>query len=293
MLGQPPLRRHLDFVKNHVVGGDRMSPKALTDAWRRANDYYHELETSEAGLADAAECLALTAVQRKMTDRVRADPRFRGTFDTMPTKFAMVELDKLVLFQTRVDEEHVASLAAGLRPTASFSSLMNFCFPHAVSDAAIDMQRMGQRRYVFSSPSSDFRFQSPLLLKREQFVDVPSAGSIMAIAGLPVGFGPNMFSVIRSGSRMLLHNGYHRACALRAAGITHAPCIVQTVTRQDELEVVAKAEVAEKTDFYFRTTRPPLLKDFFDPKIRTIYEVRRMKHVIEVNFEVREFTLPG
>jgi hypothetical protein len=145
---------------------------------------------------------------------------------------------------------------------------------------------------VFSSESTDFRFQNPMLLRPSQLSNVETSGPILGIAGVAVGFGSNLFSVIRSGSRMLLHNGYHRACAMRAAGITHAPCIVQTVTRQDEFDVVAKAEVAERTEFYFRTQRPPMLKDFFDPKIRRVFLVRRTKRVIEVNFDVREFTIP-
>lgn len=292
LLGQPPLSKYLDFVKNLVAEGRHLHPKDLADNWRRANDHYELLEQKEANLADAAECIPLTPAQQKLTKKVRADARFRRTFDTMPTDICMVELDKLVIYQTRVDEEHIKSLVKRLKPKPTFSGLLDFCFPLEVSKAPVDIERVGPRRYVFSSPSTDFRFQNTMLLTPEQLRNIETTGPIVGIAGLPVGFGSNLFSAIRSGTRMLLHNGYHRACALRAAGITHAPCIVQTVTRQDEFDVVAKAEVAEKTEFYFRSVRPPMLKDFFDPKIRHVYTVNRMKRVIEVNFDVREFTLP-
>ena len=51
LLGQPPLSRFLEFAEEEVVGGivDRA---ALVDEWRAANDYYQELERSEAGIAD-------------------------------------------------------------------------------------------------------------------------------------------------------------------------------------------------------------------------------------------------
>ena len=49
LLGQPPLRDYLDFVRDSVVGGDAMDPRALCDEWRVANDRYYELERSEAG----------------------------------------------------------------------------------------------------------------------------------------------------------------------------------------------------------------------------------------------------
>ena len=90
---------------------------------------------------------------------------------------------------------------------------------------------------------------------------------------------------------MVLHNGYHRAVALRAAGFTHAPCVIQTVTRRDELEVSAAQPVIDDPAFYFRA-KPPLLKDFFDPRIRTVLPVRRMEKMIEVRFEIKDYNVP-
>ena len=52
MLGQPPLQDYLDFVRHKVVNGAMLSPKKLVDEWRIANDYYYDLEESEAGIAD-------------------------------------------------------------------------------------------------------------------------------------------------------------------------------------------------------------------------------------------------
>jgi hypothetical protein len=43
--------------------------------------------------------------------------------------------------------------------------------------------------------------------------------------------------------------------------------------------------------FYFGSKRPPLLKDFFDPKIRKVLPVRRIRRVVEVQYEVREFEI--
>jgi hypothetical protein len=103
-----------------------------------------------------------------------------------------------------------------------------------------------------------------------------------------VGFGSNFVNAIQSDDRLLLHNGHHRVCALRALGITHAPCIVQTVTRLDELRLVASRSVQDDPGFYFRSKRPPLLKDFFDPRIRKIVPVRSMANVVEVSIEVTE-----
>jgi hypothetical protein len=89
---------------------------------------------------------------------------------------------------------------------------------------------------------------------------------------------------------MVLHNGYHRAYALRALGITHAPAIVETVTRKDELRIVANSSVAEDPEFYFRAARPPLLRDFFNPKLGKRLSVRPMETAVEVEFKMRTWT---
>jgi hypothetical protein len=90
---------------------------------------------------------------------------------------------------------------------------------------------------------------------------------------------------------MVLHNGYHRAYALKAMGITHAPCVIRTVTSRDELDLCANSKVAKSPGYYFNAPRPPLLKDFFDPRIRKILPVKKITRRIEVSFEVKEFWL--
>jgi hypothetical protein len=147
---------------------------------------------------------------------------------------------------------------------------------------------------VFCSESTDFCFQESVLLHPDQITGYENFGPLAGVAGVAVGFGSNFLNVIHDddSGRLLLHNGYHRACALRAMGITHAPCIIQTVTRRDELDISADSNVAKSPGYYFNAPRPPLLKDYFDPKIRKVLPVKRMIRMIEVNLDVKEFWLP-
>jgi hypothetical protein len=85
ILGQPSLQQHLDFVRDIVVGGDAVDPRVVCDEWRRVNDIYHELEQSEAGIADEAECRDLDPALEPVAEALRADPHFRRTFDILPT----------------------------------------------------------------------------------------------------------------------------------------------------------------------------------------------------------------
>jgi len=289
LLGQPPLEDHLAFVYDSVVDGATIDRAELVDDWRRANDYYHELEESEAGIADEVEVRKLDRALRTLAEEVTTDPRYRYTFDTFPTRFGMVELDRLVVFQTHITRQFSDTLQSRLGPKPDQETLFHFCLPPEVPDAAVQIRQVGSGRYVFSSESTDFRAHPPALLRPDQVHDHNTFGPISGMVGLGVGFGSNFLTAISVDDRVLLHNGYHRAHALRALGITHAPCIIQTVTRRDELEVAAKRVVADDPRFYFGTPRPPLLKDFFDPKIRHEFKVHKTLKMIEVTFDVRDF----
>ena len=56
--------------------------------------------------------------------------------------------------------------------------------------------------------------------------------------GLVVGFSSNYLNVVAAEGRLVLNNGYHRVYALRERGVTHVPCVMQRVTRREELELV-------------------------------------------------------
>lgn len=180
-------------------------------------------------------------------------------------------------------------LQTKLGPAPDAETLFRFCQPSVTSETPIDIKKIGSKRFTFTCESTDFRPHRPALLRPDQVRDHKTFGPMSAVVGLPVGFGSNFFTAIQHEDRVLLHNGYHRAFAMRALGITHAPCIIQTVTRRDELEVAAKEYVADNPGFYFGTARPPLLKDFFDPKIASSFMVHRTMKMIEVTFEIRDF----
>ncbi|TGN61608.1 hypothetical protein E4L95_09710 [Paracoccus liaowanqingii] len=291
LLGQPPLTDFLDYVKKGVDGGDKIDRRVLVDAWRDANDHYYDLEQHEAGIADTIQCLELPSSLDALAQDLSDHEHFRNTFDRMPTTFGMVELDKIVVSQRRVTLPFVDALASQLGPHTDAVSLFRFCQPFERRDPQVEIRRLGNQRYVFMSASNDLRFHDVVLLGPSQILDRESCAPVSGAIGAFVGYGSNFLTVIRSDDRMVLHNGYHRAVAMRAAGITHAPCVIQTVTRRDELEVAAAQPVVDDPAFYFRSARPPVLKDFFDPKIRTILRARRTQKHVEVNFEVKEYTV--
>lgn len=293
LLGQPLLKDYLRFVEESALDSDKANRTFLVDEWRTAHDYYESLATTEAGIADTVDCKPLPPSMAPLAEVISKDARYRKTFDSLPTRFCMVELDKLVVYQTRVTGTFINRLKSRISPNPEPTDLFNFCLPLDVQDTPVRIQKVGSKRYVFSSESTDLRFQSATLLSPDQIGNHESYGPIAGAVGLPVGFGSNFLNAIHDddNGRLLLHNGYHRACALRSLGISHAPCIIQTVTRRDELDISANSDVSKSPGFYFNAPRPPLLKDFFDPKIRKVLPVKKMFRMVEVNFEVKEYWL--
>ena len=125
-----------------------------------------------------------------------------------------------------------------------------------------------------------------MLLRATDIAHLMLPGPASALLGVSVGFGSNFLSGIRSGSRILLQNGYHRAYALRSAGFTHAWCVVELVTRKDDLRLTANAEVMADPEFYFAAKRPPVLRDYFDPRIAKRLKVKRMNCIVEIEIKI-------
>lgn len=289
LLGQPPLQKFLDFAEDNLATPARRS--SLVDEWSTASACYEELEKREARIADRLPCMPLDASLQLLADEVMAHPRYRLTFDSLPTRIAMVELGRMVVCQNHVTrtfvERVMARLGAGMDP----ETLFHACLPLEQDAAPVRMRRVGSRRYVFTSDSTDFRYHESVLLRPEQLVGHDSFGNVAAAVGLIVGYSSNFLNALCDvdSGRLLLNNGYHRACALQELGVKFAPCIVQDVSNRDELDIVAKSIVANDPGYFFNAPRPPLLKDFMDPRICKRLRVKKGSRVIEVNFEVKDY----
>ena len=287
LLGQPHLQDYLSFCESKVVGGERLDGRALADEWRTANDYYYDLETAEAGIADAIACRPLDRRLSSLAAKLEANDWFQSSFDNLPYSIELVELDKLVVSQIQVERGHVQAAVARLGSRPSPAELFQFCLPIERELPPVAITRLASNRYQFTSPSSDFRQHDPVLLRGADIAHLKLPGPATSLLGISVGFGSNFLSGIRSGSRVLLQNGYHRAYALRSAGITHAWCVIELVTRKDELRLTATQEVAADPEFYFAAKRPPVLRDYFDPQIAKRLKVKRMDCIVEVEIKVR------
>ena len=289
LVGQPSLQSFLYFIKEQVIQAPPLPKSHWVGIWKQANTLYSDLETLEKNIANQIDIQTLPLGLADHAQKISATPYFQSTFDKLPTRFAWVELEKLVVSQLEVSRDYNHRLALDLSSGISEQQLFDFCMPPAPDNNSVLAKRLSHSRYQFCSESSDFRPHNIALLSPEQIINHPSFGPISSMLGAPVGFGSNFLSAIESQGRLVLHNGYHRSLALLEAGVRYAPFIVQSVECLDELEICAQSKVVDDSNFYFGSARPPLLKDFLNPQIAHLFKVHRTHKVIEVSIDVKEY----
>lgn len=149
---------------------------------------------------------------------VEADPRFRHTFHYLPTRFAMVELDKLVVYQSSLTKSWADGVAAKLGPRAELETVFRACYPIAVDPPPLKVEAADDDRFLFNSPASHLSFHEAVMLEPGRVPSYASYGPVGGIVGLVVGFRGNFLNCIKADDRILLNNGCHRAYALRSLG---------------------------------------------------------------------------
>ena len=99
LLGRPPIGELLGFIRNMALDGQNADQGALAQEWRTANDHLKAVEATEAGIADNPPELPLPVAMQPLADRALADPMYQVAYQFVPTRVALVELDRLVVFQ--------------------------------------------------------------------------------------------------------------------------------------------------------------------------------------------------
>jgi hypothetical protein len=293
LVGRPPISEFLGFVRTMAVQGQTANQGQLAEEWRRANDHVLQLEKSEAGIADNPTIQPLPEELSGLKQQVLADPIFSRTSQFVPTDLAMVELDKLVVHQKFINLGFVNELKASLGAHPALETVCRLALCLDRNQPQVEVMQTSFNVYTFISPSNDFRFLEAVLLDPSQIQSLATAGRAIAVLGLVVGYGSNYLSAVQIENRLVLNNGSHRAYAMRDLGLTHAPCLVERVSRRDELELTGLLAVQQNPDRYLKDPRPPLLKDYFDPRLTKVVPVQRKNRLVKVSFGTEANDIPA
>ena len=292
LIGHPPMRPFLHYVSGHHPNPP--GEASLTDAWSAAQKVVQALEQEEAGIADDPPIGKLGPEYEPLLRALLKDPLVRNGFNTVPTEVAMVELDRTVVYQERIDVTFARRLAQKLGSAPTGAELFRICLPYDHPQPPVKWTRVHHDKFVFQSPSNDLRFLGPMPMEPAHIVkEYPPPGSLVGVVGIAVGFGSNFMNAVYAEKRLILTNGSHRAYTLRKLGVTHAPCIVQHVSSRDELDLVAASEVRRRPEHFLKGPRPATVKDYFDPRLHKVMQVQRRLRQVTVRFEVDEHYVPA
>src|SRR6266702_7243729 len=121
--GRPTMKDFIRYVRSHAVHppGEGM----LVEEWQAANEVVREIEKEEAGCADKSPIIKIEVNSKyePLLIEFLKNPLTRHGFNTVPTEVAMVELDRLVVYQKHIDLTHVRQLQSRLGPAPSRDQL--------------------------------------------------------------------------------------------------------------------------------------------------------------------------
>ncbi len=294
LIGRPPMSEFLGYIATQTAEGQTTNQGALANEWRRANDRIRQLEQEEAGWADKPNIEPLPDALHELQAKVLVDPIVQRTFAAIPFEVGMVDLDRMIVYQKHVNLSYVNELKELLGKAPDEKDIFRFCLP---VDRRYDPQvlggRIGQNVWSFSSPSADLRLLDLAMIDPTTIEGFETGGAAVAVVGAVIGYGSNYLSALRVDGRLILNNGTHRAYALREMGLTNAPCLIQNITRRDELELVGTPDVKEQSEMFLTHPRPPVLKDYFDPELRMVVHVPRKNRQLRIAVQVEQLDVPA
>lgn len=293
LIGRPPVSEFIGFVRAMAVDGQNSDEGALAAEWRMANSRVREIESSESGVADNPVIEELPADLRPLADEVQSRETFRRSFELLPTRLGIVDLDRIVVFQKFIDLDYAALVAGGLGTSPSLHSIFRLAMGLDREDPLARAMQTGPNSYAFISPSNDFRVLGHHLLAPEQVTGAGFGGTPTAWVCLAVGYGSNFLNVLEIEGRLILNNGSHRAYALRKSGVSAAPCVIQTIGTRDELDLAGSADLKQNPDRYLKAVRPPMLRDYFDPALTRVVSVQRKNRLVKVSFGFEQSDMPA
>lgn len=291
LLGRYPLGDYLRVARADSPNSTNLDRRLLADEWRAAHDHFREVERSETGIADDPLIEQLPEPLQRLAQEVMGDPVFQTTFEIAPVAIQLVQLDKLVVFQKTINLSHIRRIQESLgdRPTAQ--DVFRHCFPLHSEQAPVRISRPSPNSFVFSSPSYDLRFLDCTLLAPEQLRGYEPRGIIAGAITVAMGFAVNCLYAVHCENRLILHNGCHRAYALREMGIRQVPCAIWEISRRAELSAIGDPEVVAHPELFLRSPRPPLLKDYFDPRLCKTIQTHIRERQIKVSFSLDKMDL--
>jgi hypothetical protein len=164
LIGRPTLKQYLRFVRSNVI--DPPGDGFLTEEWERASNHARMLANDEAGYADNPPITPIDVQKYEplLTEFLK-DPLVQHGFNTLPSEVAVVELDRLVVYQHHIDLTYVQDLERMLGTGPSEERVFRACLLHDHPRPPVRWMKIRKDSVTFLSPSNDMRFLGTMKLR--------------------------------------------------------------------------------------------------------------------------------
>lgn len=295
LLTQMDLPEYLRFVRTNAFAGRMIPETALVSDWMRASQTMAELLHRESGIADGPAATALPAELDDEGEAALRQPALQSALLHTPSRWAMVELDRLVIFQKRINLARVKEIQRELPESPSVRDLFRLAAGNPTTPDVIEATQIREGIFSFSCrrPYADIRPLHVGILSNDlQSIHLRVPGAMLSVVGVVMGAPVSSMSALEIGGRLVLCNGTHRAYAVRELGVTHMPCLLRAVANEALLDVVAPADIARNRPQYLRSARPPVFKDYLDERLCKLLGTIPYRSLWHVQVSVHESRTP-
>ncbi len=251
-----------------------------TDEWVGLIRSAREVAADILGRADSRpEVREIDARYHDRLSRLEAEPTFKLHSAGMKSlKFAMVELSKIRLFQTMVNEEYLGSLIKRTPEPDDPDATLSFCLPtQSEAPKTRMMSSYNPTTNTFSAVTDNLDLR---ILGNTNGED---PASHTPVAGFYYGVALPQTTVVDYKGTFLLKNGCHRAYALHKKGHEFLPCLLGTT---DSFQVTGAQAPGSFPLSTIVSDRGPVLSDF-DTGAAILVPRRRVKVVATIHAEVQ------
>ncbi len=260
-------------------------------AWQGASVRMTKLAETEAGLPDKIVIEDTPkSIETRLKD-IREDRLFTASFSAMPISFKVIDINHLVAPQREVNLDYVESLLKRI-PGKTIEDIVEFCVGPRTDPPDLKSLQTAQNQMTYSSRSIDLRFLggSPKPINEEDIAVAYAGGQPVEVVTLLVGFGAAPINTFQVGTRLVLNNGFHRVVALRMAGITRIPVVVQHAANP-EIEFPEQILGLSRA-YLLNHSRPVLLSDFFDDALTVELRLKPRRKMVKVTWGVEDSVIP-
>lgn len=287
-----PLPKFIRFVRERCPPGS-FDEAVLVEEWRNARDVVRGLHRDEADEADAITVRPLPEDMLPLAEQALRQPSMHRMTSVVPRNWQMVEIDRLAVFQECINLRHIDQLAAATADSPDAEEIMELVARsgrHAHPDVRFTQS---DGSYTFASASNDLRFLDVATIDPGTIAGYEPFGAASHAIVIYLGFSDNLISATRIGNRMILTNGSHRLYLLRRLGFRHAPCLVTDASDSDLSDVLLPAAIKQDRQFYLGAARPPLFKDYLDPRLTCTVPVTRKHYALRAKLDLQRITVPS